>query len=207
MPRRPSPKVAALVKSLSDPSRELESLVAAVGGSVDGGDVPNEAPGENDTQARTATARGRTRPLRTWSSVPVCSTHSNDDSPSATPEEVPNTESLPPGGNPPANPAPAQQQQGSSSSPERRRSRRRLSGGVTRSPPGRSRFAAEARPVWADPEVALPQLVKAEPAGVAGALAEAAQAVVDAGTVGQRVEQGAQGWRTPGGSWKEMLRA
>ena len=229
MPRRPSPKVAALVQSLSEPSQDLESLVAAVSAEAAGCAAAAVSNSEAATASGSKSAAGSRRKsnVRPWSSVPASSADSDGNSPPAVITEEPPAEQTSPA--PPeggshneavaeptsstagaasgAGPetAAAEQQQ-----PPATRSRRRLSGGITRSPPGRSRFAAEAqvsrRPSWSDPEPAIPQLVRSEPTGVAGALAEAARAAVDAGTVGERVEQGSNGWRVPGSKWREGLR-
>jgi len=225
MPRRPSPKVAALVKSLSEPSQDLESLVAAVSAEKAGRAAAAASDSEAVNGHRASGGTRRKSNVRPWSSVLVSPTDRDGNSSPALMEEEPPAEQSSPA---PAESGPrseaaveptssaasaaiaagpeAEQQQQSSPA----RSRRRLSGGITRSPPGRSRFAAEAqasrRPSWSDPEVTVPELVRTEPAGVAGALAEAAQAAVGAGTVGDRVEQGSNGWRAPGSGWREGLR-
>ena len=228
MPRRPSPKVAALVKSLSDPSQDLESRVAAVMAEAAGSHSDGAGGRLSDTSSvETAAGTRRKSKLRAWS-VPTTPNHSDGDStprPSEPAQEtaadqtsdaLPRVEASAELGaagsatHPDSSPSDAQQeqQQRSPQQPAKPgRSRRRLSGGITRSPPGPSRFAAEAqRPAWAHPDVVVPQLVKAEPAGVAGALSEAAQAAVDAGTVGQRVEQGSNGWNALNDLWREGLR-
>jgi len=231
MPRRPSPKVAALVKSLSEPSQDLESLVAAVSAEAAGraalaASDSEAANGHGAGGSKSAAGSRRKTNVRPWSSELASPTESKGNSPPAVLKEEPPADqtssasaegesqsqaateprSSAAGAVTLAGPEAAAEQQQSSPA----RSRRRLSGGITRSPPGRSRFAAEAqasrRPSWSDPELTVPQLVRSEPAGVAGSLAEAAQAVVGVGTVGERVEQGSNGWRVPGGGWREGLR-
>ena len=232
MPRRPSPKVAALVKSLSEPSQNLESLVAAVSAETAGraAEAASDSEAATGSSSKPEAGSRRKSNVRPWSSALKSSPDSDGNSPPAVMTEEPPANETPPtpaDDGPHSNAAaeatssaastatftgpeaPAEeQQQQQQSSPGR--SRRRLSGGITRSPPGRSRFAAEAqasrRPSWSDPQPTIPQLVRSEPAGVAGALAEAARAAVDAGTVGERVEQGSNGWRVPGGKWRQGLR-